>query len=101
MDEKEKDLNRAVKHDVSGTAVQPEAEEFADEMHAEPKNIDGEAGIATPQEEAAAEAASDSADPVEALSPEGVPDNAAPNLEERQAEDIAGKDGSGVALGKR
>ena len=42
-----------------------QAEEFAEEMHAEPKNIDGEAGIATPEEEAAAE-------PVESLSAEEI-----------------------------
>lgn len=61
------------------------SEQFAEEMHAEPKNIDGETGVATPEEEAAAQTiepapaepppaeeapASESVGPVEALSPE-------------------------------
>src|ERR1035441_7166870 len=33
-----------------------QAEEFAEEMQAEPKNIDGEPGVSTVEEEAAAEA---------------------------------------------
>ena len=42
-----------------------QAEEFAEEMHAEPKNIDGEPGVASPEEERAAEA-------VESLSAEEI-----------------------------
>ncbi len=65
------------KHDVAEPEADPpvheavpdleerQAEEFADEMHAEPKNIDGEPGVATPEEEAAAEA-------VESLSAEEI-----------------------------
>ena len=48
------------------------SEQFAEEMHAEPKNIDGEPGVATAEEEAAAEA-------VEPSEPElAVPAEAAP-----------------------
>jgi segregation and condensation protein B len=42
-----------VKQDV---VEEQQAEEFAEEMQAEPKNIDGEPGVATPEEEAAVEA---------------------------------------------
>lgn len=54
MHENENDMNdRAVKHDE---VEERQAEEFADEMQAEPKNIDGEPGVATPEEEVAAQA---------------------------------------------
>jgi segregation and condensation protein B len=53
MRENENDMNAAEVPDLE----ERQAEEFADEMHAEPKNIDGEPGVATPDEEANAEAA--------------------------------------------
>ena len=55
-----------------------QAEEFAEEMQAEPKNIDGEPGVATVEEEAAAEDAGQrptphrDGEPVETLSPEEI-----------------------------
>jgi segregation and condensation protein B len=44
--------------EIDGAREERQAEEFAEEMEAEPHNIDGEAGEATPAEEAAADAAS-------------------------------------------
>ncbi len=67
------------------TVEERQAEEFAEEMHGEPKNIDGEPGEATPEEEASAEAAThaatgeafageveSSAEPSEALSADEI-----------------------------
>ncbi len=89
-----------------------QAEEFADEMQAEPRNIDGEPGVATPEEEAASEAVENQvpAEPVEerqaephnidgesglATSEEEAASEAVENqnqaepVEERQAEEFA------------
>jgi len=69
MPENENEIeNSAAKHDEAeapweasdgvGGVEEQQAEEFADEMHAEPKDIDGEPGVASVEEEAAAEALS-------------------------------------------
>jgi segregation and condensation protein B len=99
MSENENDINdSAVKHDGSDDSVKqdlvegateaplevkdaipsPEelqAEEFADEMQAEPKNIDGEPGVATVEEEAVVEAIAgqvEHAEPVDSMSAEEI-----------------------------
>jgi segregation and condensation protein B len=76
MEENENDINdSAAKHDV---VEELQAEEFAEEMHAEPKNIDGEAGVATVEEEAAAEDAGQGptlpsdGEPADSMSPEEI-----------------------------